>query len=235
MSESSKTKTKAKAKTKGKQSETKGQDGQLSCLNAAAKHTLVTSWAGQMGFSVAPDPVAPGAETKRVRFAASANIFDVREGMLLFETREPFRAQAKWQKAEDAEAVFRPLIHWREQRNLYLSGATSITWTSKEGTALPFAPGNLKDWQRRWNLTKSESLEGPIRLQGGNLLAKATIAPEKITPDDFRLRPDSAGYRAGKDGKDLGADVDLVGPGLAYERWKKTPEYQQWLRDTGQA
>jgi hypothetical protein len=35
MSERSKTKTKAKAK--GKQPETKGQDGQLSCLNAAAK------------------------------------------------------------------------------------------------------------------------------------------------------------------------------------------------------
>src|SRR5262249_16511247 len=57
---------------------------------------------------------------------------------------------------------------------------------------------------------------------------------EKITPEDFRLRPDSAGYRAGKDGKDIGADVDLVGPGPAYERWKKTPEYQQWLKDTGQ-
>jgi len=37
MSESSKTKTKGKAKGKGKQPETKGQDGQLSCLNAAAK------------------------------------------------------------------------------------------------------------------------------------------------------------------------------------------------------
>src|SRR5216684_8022027 len=37
MSESTKTKKKAKAKTKGKQSEAKGQDGQLSCLNAAAK------------------------------------------------------------------------------------------------------------------------------------------------------------------------------------------------------
>jgi HB1, ASXL, restriction endonuclease HTH domain len=37
MSESSKTKSKAKGKTKGKQPETKGQDGQLSCLNAAAK------------------------------------------------------------------------------------------------------------------------------------------------------------------------------------------------------
>jgi hypothetical protein len=53
-------------------------------------------------------------------------------------------------------------------------------------------------------------------------------------PEEFRLRPDSAGYRAGKDGKDLGADVDLVGPGRGYERWKKTPEYQQWLKDTGQ-
>ena len=37
MSESSKTKTKTKAKAKGKQHETKGQEGQLSCLNAAAK------------------------------------------------------------------------------------------------------------------------------------------------------------------------------------------------------
>ena len=37
MSESSKTKTKTKAKAKGKQPETKGQDGPLSCLNAAAK------------------------------------------------------------------------------------------------------------------------------------------------------------------------------------------------------
>ena len=68
----------------------------------------------------------------------------------------------------------------------------------------------------------------------GDLLAKLGAAPEKLTPEDFRLRPDSAGYRAGKDKKDLGADVDLVGPGPAYERWKKTPDYQQWLKDTGQ-
>src|SRR5262249_22236447 len=60
------------------------------------------------------------------------------------------------------------------------------------------------------------------------------VSPESITADDFRLRPDSPGYQAGKDKKDLGADVDLVGPGAAYERWKKTPEYRQWLKETGQ-
>src|SRR3984893_11331456 len=37
MSESAKTKTKRKPKGKGTQPETKTQDGQLSCLNAAAK------------------------------------------------------------------------------------------------------------------------------------------------------------------------------------------------------
>ena len=58
---------------------------------------------------------------------------------------------------------------------------------------------------------------------------------EEITPEDFRLRSNSAGHRAGPGGKDLGADVDLVGPGPAYERWKKTPEYQRWLKDTKQA
>jgi hypothetical protein len=30
--------------------------------------------------------------------------------------------------------------------------------------------------------------------------------------------------QAGNGGKDLGADVDLVGPGKAYEAWKRTPE-----------
>jgi hypothetical protein len=27
---------------------------------------------------------------------------------------------------------------------------------------------------------------------------------------------------------------NLVSPGAAYERWKRTPEYQRWLKETGQ-
>ena len=75
--------------------------------------------------------------------------------------------------------------------------------------------------------------KGFLKFQGGDF-CPGPSSLEQLTPDDFRLRPDSAGYRAGQDGKDLGADVDLVGPGAAYERWKKTPEYQEWLKETGQ-
>jgi hypothetical protein len=90
------------------------------------------------------------------------------------------------------------------------------------------------DWDRFWTQKDTGSVEGDIRFQGGDLVTRALATPEKLTAEDFRLRPDSVGYRAGKDGKDLGADVDLVGPGPAYERWKKTPEYQQWLKESGQ-
>jgi hypothetical protein len=58
--------------------------------------------------------------------------------------------------------------------------------------------------------------------------------PEQLIPDDFRLLDGSVGYREGPLVYNLGADVDMVGPGQAYERWKKTPEYQNWLEETGQ-
>ena len=90
----------------------------------------------------------------------------------------------------------------------------------------------LAEWLRISGPPDDLSSEGTIRCQGGDLVTKLQVTPDRITPADFRLRPDNAGYRVRKDGKDLGADVDLVGPGPAPERWKKTPEYRQWLMET---
>jgi hypothetical protein len=71
-----------------------------------------------------------------------------------------------------------------------------------------------------------------LRFQGGDLKARATQDTNNLTPYDFRLRPDSAGYQGGPEGEDVGANVDLVGPGEAYERWKATPDYAQWREET---
>ena len=56
------------------------------------------------------------------------------------------------------------------------------------------------------------------------------IINDAITPADCRLAADSLGKGKGKGGNDLGANVDLVGPGAAYERWKKTPAYETWQK-----
>ena len=93
---------------------------------------------------------------------------------------------------------------------------------------------DFADWNRFWKQSDTGSVEGHVRFEAGDLFQKAAANLEKLSATDFRLRPDSAGYRTGPDGKDLGADVDLVGPGPAYERWKKTPEYEEWLKETGQ-
>jgi hypothetical protein len=185
-------------------------------------------------FSVAPDPPRGLEGEKRVRFETSSNIFAMPQWVLLFTTMAPYRERANWQSPADAEAVIMSVVGWGDKRNAYSRGGTSMQWSPRQGESQPLSPGNLKDWQRRWKLTDSESVEGTIRFEGGDLLNRAATSPEKLTTADFRLRPDSVGYRAGPGGKDLGADIDLVGPGAAYERWKKTPDYQAWLKESGQ-
>src|SRR5262249_44636853 len=147
----------------------------------------------------------------------------------------------------EAEAFLRMRTSWQGQQNLFSVSGSFLGpshWggvPDHTGKVLPrgFEPDRpiktLTQWREFWGPTETGSIEGRGRYQGVNVRSKLHGSPEKVTPDDFRLRPESAGYRAGKDKKDLGADVDLVGPGKAYERWKKTPEYQQWLKDTGQA
>ena len=145
--------------------------------------------------------------------------------------------------AKDAQRLLTQLVGWQDNQNLYSSpedsAFLSLTATTNPGKdiAIPqTAPvTTLLAWKNFWGMKELDSQRGLAKFQGGDLVARAKSTPERILPEDFRLRPDSAGYRAGKDGKDIGADVDLVGPGAAYDRWKKTPEYQQWLNDTKQA
>jgi hypothetical protein len=47
-----------------------------------------------------------------------------------------------------------------------------------------------------------------------------------------RLDPGMPGRGAGPSGTDLGADLGRVGPGEAYQRWTKTPEYREWREKT---
>jgi hypothetical protein len=139
----------------------------------------------------------------------------------------------------DAEACLARMVGWRGERNLYLV-EKFLRVMGRTPSAAPWVhqptklPVGLPGWKQLWGSAEDESTEGPVRFEHGDPLAKIENTLETVTPEDFRLRPDSAGYRAGRDGKDLGADVDLVGPGAAYERWKKTPDYQSWLSDTNQ-
>jgi hypothetical protein len=132
--------------------------------------------------------------------------------------------------ASDVLRFLRRFLQWHGTQNVYPVSAGfleySVQW--KKG---PTLIKDLNDWHQFWGLTEPQSIQGIARFQGGDVVAKAATTPEKLTTGDFRLRPDSAGYHAGPEGNDLGAEIELVGPGKAYERWKKTPAYRQWLSE----
>jgi hypothetical protein len=161
---------------------------------------------------------------------ASRNIFDSIR-LFVFSQYLPGRILS----GTDAERYLAQVVAWQGARNLYADDRQFVS-LFVDSSAL-YEPANpvksLAEWRKFWKTDEADSIVGRVRYQGGDLLSRVNHAPDQLTSEDFRLRPDSAGYRAGPDGKDLGADVDLVGPGEAYERWKETPAYQQWLKDTG--
>jgi hypothetical protein len=176
-----------------------------------------------------------------VRLRASQNIFVGSPVFRFSETAsQPLRTTAA--SGAELETVLRTVVNWREDQNLYSEGAQFLALQAATrlpsngrfvfGSVEPTRPyRTLSEWNDFWNQSNTGAIQGGVQFQGGDA---ALTAPLTLEPDDFRLRPESAGYRAGPDGKDLGPDIDLVGPGAAYERWKKTPEYEQWLKETEQ-
>jgi serine/threonine protein kinase len=207
-------------------------DGTLRNAEYHLTHNTLLGEAGAVHILLNTPPAATAGDgkqaTKPLHIQASANIFDGHDVALSlqFEALAPSLAEPK-----RIDEFLQRLMEWREESNLYADKAPLLRVWVKGGHGPARQWDTLADWKRVWRLAADDSRQGRARYQGGS---KLYTAPEQLTPDDFRLRPDSAGYRAGKDGKDLGADIDLVGPGPAYERWKRTPAYQQWLKDTGQ-
>ncbi len=195
-----------------------------------------------VSFHTTPKNPETGKSAKLVRFEVSGTLMDA--GVLFSTYRLPtFLDGGNPLHAARAEEVIRRLVDWRGTDNVHHQlrkaapdpADAMIWWGSSTGGELLSDINDLAAWRKFWDSPETGSIQGQIRYAGGDLVGRLADGPAKITPEDFRLRPDSAGYRAGKDGKDLGADVDLVGPGPAYERWKKTPDHQQWRKETGQS
>jgi hypothetical protein len=183
-----------------------------------------------------PAPRAPAANppARPVRLKASGNVLDGGLQVLEFFQPAELPSTAGPQRANESQARLGQLVAWSEQNNVYPKSVNLLTLYGRPPEPLPAGKG-LADWSRFWGVKDAASVRGEIRYRGGDLRARAATQPEQVAAEDFRLQAGSPGHGAAKGGLDLGADVDLVGPGPAYERWKKTPEYRQWLQDTGQA
>lgn len=160
----------------------------------------------------------------------------------IFQMSEPVLNASVGVDVENAQPALRQALGWREKKNVFgldtrfaaLKAVKIIKPGSPMLVDLPNRLNTIDEWEDFWGLTNTGSTRAAIKFQSGDILAKLAVNRALLLPEDFRLATGSAGKGAGRDGRDVGADIDLVGPGAAYERWKKTPAYQQWLEDSGQ-
>ncbi|MFO0915592.1 MAG: serine/threonine-protein kinase [Pirellulales bacterium] len=170
-------------------------------------------------------PLLESAELGLVKIDAYANL--IHSDSIFWLGRHDWQLRTQ----DEDRALLKKLIAWSDRDNLY-SIRKDFAATSDNQQNRHLGIKTTADWSSFWGNLGTKIHEGAVHFQGGNLSSRLFEAPDKLVAADFRLRPDSAGYRAGPDGEDLGADVDLVGPGAAYERWKQTPDYQKWLEET---
>lgn len=211
---------------------------------AFSKNTLI----GQgLDFALMTEPksLAEGSGKPRVYLDATDNIIDPREASVSCVTCFSQHQSAPWNQpgarlmpTAEAEVYFRKSVVWKEQRNLYPSGVRFfglfIGFSGPGGSESTLEVLHLANWDKFMGLASTGSMEGRILYQNEALPANPSPSLLALTPADFRLAAGSDGKGKDKDGNDLGANVDLVGPGPAYEAWKQTPAYLQWLKDTGQ-
>src|SRR5262249_15223722 len=149
------------------------------------------------------------ASNKRLRVEAVENVMGS-AGLNLDQVQDD-----KALSPAEMEALLQRLVDWKDENNLYSQTGGDLLLLSLNHQPIPQARArkSLADWNEFWQLTGTGSRQGLMQRKGGDIWATMARTPERVSPDDFRLVRGSAGQGQGAGGRDLGADVDLVGPG----------------------
>jgi serine/threonine-protein kinase len=148
---------------------------------------------------------------------ATGNVFDERLSILHTHC-DPSRNPPE---ADEVRRLLARRFSWRDKENLYALSVPFLTYARRGLEPLEGARDRVQ-WDGFWGLEETGSRQGRSpRYQGDDLRARLCTEPEKVSATDFRLADGSLG-------SGLGAEVDKVGPGNAYDEWRKTDLYRTW-------
>ncbi len=169
---------------------------------------------------------------KKVVIRGTNNIYDIKSEfvgfVLLGDTKRA------WNR-EFAENWYATHIDWHEQQSVFSDRHHSRTNQNGNDSEVFDVFQELLNSESSSGVAGTDLKIGTVRFAGGTLKEHLKGESNRLTTQDYQLRSDSAGYRGGPNGEDLGANIDFVGPGEAYERWKKTPAYQKWLKEIAES
>ncbi|HAA49118.1 MAG TPA: hypothetical protein DCE43_05320 [Planctomycetaceae bacterium] len=166
--------------------------------------------------------VPPGRIPQPIEIVASFNVFDTIDAVLEIERPRDMRRGPPGGR-QPLEGRSPSWLHWMGNQNLFRieRGMMSIRHQGRR-FPVPWAPRRLRDWEEFWGGNERGSLETSSGEAARALSQRADDNPSSVTARSFRLRPDSPGRERGPTGRDLGARVEWVGPGSAFETWKRS-------------
>ncbi len=187
-------------------------------------NTLVASTGIVLHLTVAPESLQLAPSRQKIRLVAVENAFDCRERVVVLNHSQSFQAA----DVAAVETYWRHCVDWQDQRNL-CSSASVMMMLCRDMQPIAL-PKELPEWNRFWGITEAGNEQAAIRYQEGDPYVRLPTDRRPPDPRCFRLlvRP----LHANGVDVDPGADLEWIGPGDAYERWKQTPHYQQWLKDS---
>jgi hypothetical protein len=177
-------------------------------------NTVVAAWPLVLMLDSRSENAPPEDQPKPCGIIARENVFMGSSGVLNFAESDRFLAENQKLEANEKIALLKRSVAWRDERNLYQT-PRYIDFLSNID--------HIRKWEEFWKLKHEGSLQGQIRFKQGGVITSTS------PPEAFRLQAESLGQTSGKGGRDLGVNVNFVGPGDAWERWRKTTEYQKWL------
>jgi serine/threonine protein kinase len=122
-------------------------------------------------------------------------------------------------RLDDPPGVLRGWVAWSEEANVYRRGIQYLGRPAfaQKGPPVSASIGAIDRWLELWQLPLGTSIEGLI-----------SYAPR---PESSRTAPlilDHIDSPSGAAPTDVGAPTGQLGPGPAYDAWRKSPAYGQW-------
>jgi hypothetical protein len=207
------------------------------CSITLSQNTFVSKRAFTIQFDGKEQLQFPDGRESLVAIAATGNSLDV--DAVFSSAGNPEALPNPEQLGPDGayffdNAFYRKVLSWKGEHNAYQG------WNSGN-FRLAYADGpeptNIKHvdvdhWTARWG---EGTRAGGFYYQGGKLKEVDVSKLPDLKAEDFRPAANSAAFDDGTpEAKDLGAKIDLVGPGKPFDQFKNTPEYRQWLKETGE-
>jgi hypothetical protein len=147
-------------------------------------------------------------------------------GLRIFAGTNVFNPHAFFQRGtRPGTADLKDLLSWEDYHNLF-----AILYSFHDRELCPAGPEvrDLMAWNRYWSQTNSRSVQ--LELGLGASLKPARL--ESPTTRNFELASsdyDQIAAAGGDRAIPYGAALELVGPGPAYDAWRRSAAYQQWL------